>query len=220
MTRLDIISDPICPWCYIGKTKLDRALEANPEHDLVVEWHPFQLNPDMPREGMDRREYLELKFGGRDGALRVYGAIADAAEAAGIDIDFEKIARTPSTLDAHRLIHWAGIEGRQNAIVDRLFKAYFREGVDIGNRDALVEIARGAGMDAEMVGMLLAGDADREDIQARDRDARIKGVTGVPCFVIDGHYVVQGAQPTELWDKVIRELIEQRRAETAQASAT
>lgn len=219
MTRLDIISDPICPWCYIGKTKLDRALEANPEHDLVVEWHPFQLNPDMPRGGMDRREYLELKFGGRDGAVRVYGAIADAAEAAGIDIDFEKIARTPSTLDAHRLIHWAGIEGRQNAIVDRLFKAYFRDGVDIGNHDALVEIARGAGMDAEMVGMLLAGDADREDIQARDRDARIKGVTGVPCFVIGGHYVVQGAQPTELWDKVIRELIEQRRAETAQASA-
>lgn len=213
MTRLDVISDPICPWCYIGKTKLDRALEANPDHDLIIEWHPFQLNPGMRPEGADRREYLETKFGGRDGALRVYGAIAQAAEDAGIEIDFDKIERTPNTVDAHRLIHWAGIEGRQNAVVDRLFKAYFREGVDIGDKDALVEIASAAGMDGAMVRMLLNGDADRDDILARDADARAKGVTGVPTFVIGGQYVVQGAQDTALWTKVIRELIEQRNAQ-------
>ncbi|MEM9851004.1 MAG: DsbA family oxidoreductase [Pseudomonadota bacterium] len=217
MTKLDIISDPICPWCYIGKTKLDRALEANPTHDLTVEWHPFQLNPEMPAEGMDRRTYLEWKFGGLEGAVRVYGAIAEAAEAAGLDINFEAILRTPSTLNAHRLIHWAGIEGRQNTVVNRLFKAYFKDGEDIGDLDVLVNIAGAAGMDADMTRTLLNGDADASDIQARDRNARERGVTGVPCFVIGNHYVVQGAQPTELWDKVIKELIEGRA--TAEATA-
>lgn len=219
MTRLDIISDPICPWCYIGKTKLDRALEANPNHDMTVEWHPFQLNPDMPAAGMDRREYLELKFGGREGAVRVYGAIAQAAEETGLDINFEGIDRTPSTINAHRSIHWAGLEGRQNAVVDRLFKAYFKDGQNIGDTEVLLGIADGVGMDVEMTRTLLSGDADRDDIQARDRNARERGVTGVPCFVIGGHYVVQGAQPTELWEKVIKELIEGRNKANAEADA-
>ena len=219
MTKLDIISDPICPWCYIGKTKLDRALEKHPEHDLVIEWHPFQLNPTMPAEGMDRREYLEAKFGGKDGAVRVYGAIAEAAEAAGIEINFEGIERTPSTLNAHRLLNWAALEGRQNAVVDRLFKAYFRDGQDISDHDVLVEIAAGAGMDGEMVRMVLQGDADAQDIRNRDAAAREKGVSGVPCFVIGNHYVVQGAQDTALWEKVITELHEAHQQAPPQAGA-
>ena len=206
MTKLDIISDPICPWCYIGKSKLDRALEKHPEHDFEVEWHPFQLNPTMPPEGMDRREYLETKFGGKEGAVRVYGAIAQAAEDAGIEINFEGIERTPSTIDAHRLLHWAGLEGRQNAVVDRLFKAYFREGQDISDHGVLLDIVGGAGMDREMVRILLEGDADVQDVRDRDAAAREKGVSGVPCFVIGNHYVVQGAQDTALWEKVIGEL--------------
>ena len=206
MTKLDIISDPICPWCYIGKTKLDRALEKHPEHDLVIEWHPFQLNPTMPAEGMDRREYLEAKFGGKEGAVRVYGGIAQAAEAAGVDINFEGSKRTPSTLNAHRLLHWAALEGKQNAVVDRLFKAYFREGMDISGHDTLVDIASGAGMDAEVTRRLLESDADAQNIRERDASARERGVSGVPCFVIANHYVVQGAQDTEMWDKVISEL--------------
>ena len=117
MVKLDILSDPICPWCLIGKTQLDRALEAAPDHPFEIEWHPFQLNPDMPAGGMDRREYLETKFGGRDQAVAVYARIAEAAEAAGIEIDFARISRTPNTLDAHRMIHWAGLEGRQTAPV-------------------------------------------------------------------------------------------------------
>ena len=125
MVKLDIISDPICPWCYIGKTKLFRALEKHPDHPFTIEWHPFQLNPDMPAEGMDRREYLELKFGGKEGAVSVYGQIAQAAEETGLNIDFAAIERTPNTMNAHRLIHWAGIEGKQTAIVDALFKAFF-----------------------------------------------------------------------------------------------
>lgn len=206
MTKLDIISDPICPWCYIGKTKLDRALEKHPEHDLVIEWHPFQLNPTMPAEGMDRREYLETKFGGKEGAIRVYGGIADAAEAAGVEINFEGIERTPSTLNAHRLLHWAALEGKQNAVVDRLFKAYFREGKDISDVETLVDIATAAGMDADVTRRLLHSDADAKDIQERDAAARERGVSGVPCFVIGNHYVVQGAQDTALWEKVISEL--------------
>jgi len=208
MTKLDIISDPICPWCYIGKTNLDRALEANPTHDFVIEWHPYQLNPEMPAGGMDRREYLETKFGGQKGAVDVYRQIEIAAEEVGLHLDFAGIKRTPSTLDAHRLIHWAGIEECQNAVVDRLFKAYFKEGRDISDASVLVRIASGAGMDGDMVRELLQGPSDADDIRARDADARHKGVSGVPCFVIEKQYVVNGAQPVEMWDKVIKEIIE------------
>ena len=123
MIKLDILSDPICPWCLIGKTHLDRALADHPDHPFVLEWHPFQLNPDMPAGGMDRRAYLEGKFGGKSGADQVYGRIADTARAAGIEIDFDAIRRTPNTLNAHRLIHWAGIERRQTPVVDALFRA-------------------------------------------------------------------------------------------------
>jgi predicted DsbA family dithiol-disulfide isomerase len=206
MTKIDIVSDPICPWCYIGKSRLERALESRPAHDVVIAWHPFQLNPDMPPQGMDRREYLEAKFGGREGALKTYGQIANMAQADGLDIDFAAIKRTPNTLDAHRLIHWAGLEGVQNAIVERLFKAYFRQGLDISDPQVLADIAGAAGLDAAMITMLLQSDGDRDDIRARDRDARARGIQGVPCFIIDDHYVVNGAQPTEMWQKVIDEI--------------
>ncbi|MEM1066721.1 MAG: DsbA family oxidoreductase [Pseudomonadota bacterium] len=206
MVRLDILSDPICPWCLIGKTHLDRALEAHPGHPFAIEWHPFQLNPDMPKEGMDRRAYLEGKFGGKAAAVRVYAQIAEAAEAAGIEIDFEGITRTPSTLDAHRLIHWAGLEGRQTAIVSSLFRAYFREGRDIGDHDVLLDLAEAAGLDRAMIARLLGSDADYEDIRARDAHARARGVTGVPTFVVAEQHVVVGAQPPELWGQVIEDL--------------
>ncbi len=206
MTKIDIISDPICPWCYIGKTRLDRALETNPEHDIIIEWHPFQLNPTIPTDGMDRREYLETKFGGQEGAIKVYSQIDQAARDNGLELNFAGIKRTPNTIDAHRLILWAGIEGKQNAVVDRLFKAYFKEGRDISEHSVLVRIADAAGMDGEAIRALLNGDADKEDIRERDKKSRQSGVQGVPCFVIDNHYVVNGAQPTEMWDSVIKEI--------------
>ena len=208
MIRLDIFSDPICPWCYIGKTLLDRALETRPDHPFSVEWHPFQLNPDMPTGGMDRRAYLEAKFGGKQQAVEVYARIADAAEKAGIEIDFAKIQRTPNTMNAHRLIHWAGLEGRQNAVVMALFRAYFKDGRDIGSVDTLVDIAQDCGMDPEATERLFATDADLADLAARDSDARQKGITGVPAFLIAQQYVMPGAQPVETWQKVIDELLE------------
>jgi len=187
MTKIDIISDPICPWCYIGKTRLDRALEANPKHDFVIEWHPYQLNPEMPTDGMDRREYLETKFGGQEGALKVYGQIDQTAREMGLELNFAGIKRTPNTIDAHRLILWADVEGCQNAVVDRLFKAYFKEGRDISDHSVLVRIANAAGMDGDATRKLLDSDANIEDIRTRDTKSRQAGVQGVPAFIIDNH---------------------------------
>ncbi|NNF70874.1 MAG: DsbA family oxidoreductase [Rhodobacteraceae bacterium] len=209
MVKLDILSDPICPWCLIGKAHLDLALTAHPDHPFEIEWHPFQLNPDMPAGGMDRREYLETKFGGRENAIAVYSQIAEAAEKAGIEIDFAAIKRTPNTLDAHRLIHWAGLEGRQTAIVSSLFRAYFREGRDIGDHGVLLDLAEAAGLDRAMTERLLTSDADAADIRARDEHARARGVTGVPTFVLANQHVLPGAQPPELWGNVIEEITAQ-----------
>ena len=206
MIKLDILSDPICPWCYIGKAYLDRALEAAGDHPFAIEWHPFQLNPDMPAGGMDRRAYLEAKFGGKEGAVRAYAPVVENAEKAGLKINFEGIARTPNTLDAHRLIHWAGIEQRQTPVVSALFKAYFVDGRDIGDKAVLAEIAGECGLDAAMMATLLEGEADADDIRARDTHARERGVTGVPTFVIANQHVLTGAQPPELWGKVIEDI--------------
>ena len=204
--KLDILSDPICPWCYIGKTHLDVVLAERPDHPFEIEWHPFQLNPDMPPEGMDRRAYLEAKFGGRDGALRAYAPVIEAAEAAGLDIAWDRIARTPNTLDAHRLIHWAGIEGRQIAAVSQLFGAYFLRGEDIGDREVLADLSERIGMDRDMVLRLLGTTADRADVAARDAHARERGVTGVPTFIVGQRHAVPGAQQPGLWRQVLDEM--------------
>ena len=213
MIKLDIISDPICPWCYIGKSYLDRALAAHPDHPFTIEWHPYQLNPEMPASGMDRREYLETKFGGQDGAIKVYSEIAKKAEDAGLEIDFAAIKRTPNTINAHRLIHWSGIEGRQAFVVAALFKAYFTEGRDIGADAVLCNIAEESGMDADMIERLLTSDADMEDIRARDAHSREMGVRGVPTFVVANQSVLTGAQPADTWGQIIVDLNAQSEAE-------
>lgn len=204
--KLDIMSDPICPWCYIGKAHLDRALADHPGHPFAIEWHPFQLNPDMPPEGMDRRDYLEGKFGGKEGAVRAYAPVVEHAEAAGLKINFEAMERTPNTLNAHRLIHWAGIEGRQTAAVAALFQAYFVDARDIGNTEVLADIADGLEIDAAVVSRLLASDADVQSIKDRDAHSRQMGISSVPTFIVAGKHAVPGAQPPELWAKVIAEL--------------
>lgn len=212
MITLDILSDPICPWCLIGKTHLFRALEAAGDHPFVLAWHPFQLNPDMPPEGMDRRAYLEGKFGGKEAAVRAYAPIAETAEAMGLNLNLEGITRTPNTLDAHRMIHWAGLEHKQTPMAQALFEAYFIKGEDIGDRDALVEIGTRAGLEADMTRRLLSSDADADDIRARDAHARERGVSAVPTFIIANQHVVPGAQPPELWGQVIDDLNAQIKA--------
>lgn len=216
MVKLDIISDPICPWCYIGKTNLDNALLQFPDHPFIIEWHPFQLNPDMPSGGMDRREYLETKFGGKEGAVKAYAPVVEHAEKVGAPINFDAMKVTPNTIDAHRLIHWAGIEQRQSFVVDLLFKAYFVEGRDIGNHEVLADIADTAEMDAAMVTRLLATDEDTQMLRDRDAHSRKMGVNSVPTFIVASQHAVPGAQPTETWVQIITD-IQAQIAATAQA---
>ena len=208
MVRLDIFSDPVCPWCYIGKGLLDRALGREPGHPFTIQWHPFQLNPDMPAAGADRAACLEARFGGRDKAVAIYARVEQAARDAGLVIDFAAMKRMPNTLNAHRLVHWAGLEGRQGAMVSALFRAFFREGRDIGDSATLAALSAEAGMDPAVTARLLASDADRADIAARDAHARSRGVTAVPTYVIANQYALSGAQPVALWHQVIGEITE------------
>lgn len=214
MVKLDIISDPICPWCYIGKTLLDRALESEAEHPFEIEWHPFQLNPDMPREGMDRRAYLEGKFGGKEQAVKVYGQIDEHARNVGLNLNLGDIKRTPNTLDAHRLIHWAGIEQRQSMLVSAMFRAYFKDGRDISDHEVLADIADSCSMDAALVRRLLATDEDLDGIREKDASFRKMGVNSVPKFIIDGRHAVPGAQQVDVWRSVIADIKSQIASES------
>lgn len=206
MVRLDIFSDPVCPWCYIGKGNLDRALEAHADHPFSIEWQPFQLNPDMPAEGVDRAEWLEARFGSRQRVIDMHVQIEKIAAEAGVTMDFARMTRIPNTVDAHRLIHWAGLEEKQSPMVSALFRAYWREGRDIGEAGVLADIAAEIGLDRAMVERLLASDADRQMILDRDAHARSRGINAVPTYIIADRYVVSGAQPPALWGQVIDEL--------------
>lgn len=206
MIKLDIISDVICPWCYIGKARLDDALAASSGNPFDIAWQIFQLNPDMPPEGMDRQAYLEAKFGGKEGAARVYGAVERAAEDAGLELRFDLIRRTPNTMDAHRLIRWSRTTGNQSAVVAQLFARYFERGEDISDREILLDTAVQSGMERDLVTRLLDSGADREILAEEDAAARRMGVTGVPTFLIDGRYVLQGAQDSATWTQVIEEI--------------
>jgi predicted DsbA family dithiol-disulfide isomerase len=181
-------------------------LEAEPDHPFTIEWHPFQLNPDMPPEGMDRRAYLEGKFGGQEGAVRAYAPVVEQAETAGLNINFEGMKRTPNTLNAHRLIHWAGIEQLQTEAVSALFQAYFVDARDIGDIDVLADLADEVGLDASVIRKLLQSDADIADLKERDAHARQMGVNSVPTFIVGQRHAVPGAQQPDLWAKVIADL--------------
>ena len=209
MIRLDIFSDPVCPWCYLGKANLDRALQAHPEHPFAIEWHPFQLNPDMPAEGMDKREYLLARFGDADKLAQMHQRFRDIAAQNGVKMDPDTPQRIPNTLNAHRLIHWAGLEGRQTLLVSALFRAYWTQGRDIGDPDVLADVAAQAGIDRRGAARLLASDADLAVVRAREAQARERGVSAVPTFLIAGKHVISGAQPPEMWDRAIEEMTAQ-----------
>ena len=193
---IEIFSDTICPWCFIGKRRLERALAMRPELDVEIRWRAFQLNPWMPPDGMERAAYLQAKFGAQD-ATRIYENIRGVGAGEGLDLRFDRIRRTPNTLDSHRLIRHAGAAGRQNEAVEALFSAYFLEGRDIGSRAVLAEIAGEAGLDREAARRFLDSDAEREAVSAEDTQARRIGIQGVPCFVLDRAYAVSGAQEPE-----------------------
>jgi predicted DsbA family dithiol-disulfide isomerase len=197
--RIDIISDVICPWCFIGKRRLERALTLRPEVTNEITWRPFQLNPDMPEEGMDRRAYLAAKFGGEAHADRLYTNVREAGATVDIPFAFDRIRRTPNTRDAHRLIRYAAAEGRADPMVEALFQAYFIDGRDIGSCGTLAEIAGEVGLDRRAVALWLDSPADRAEVLAEDRGARRIGINAVPCFIFERHYAVSGAQDPEFF---------------------
>jgi predicted DsbA family dithiol-disulfide isomerase len=197
--RIDIISDVICPWCFIGKRRLERALTLRPEVTNEITWRPFQLNPDMPEEGMDRRAYLAAKFGGEAHADRLYTNVREAGATVDIPFAFDRIRRTPNTRDAHRLIRYAAAEGRADSMVEALFQAYFIDGRDIGSCGTLAEIAGEVGLDRRAVALWLDSPADRAEVLAEDRGARRIGINAVPCFIFERHYAVSGAQDPEFF---------------------
>ena len=199
MLTIDVFSDPVCPWCRIGLAYLDRALAERRAIGVALRWHPFQLNPDMPPEGIDRRAYLEAKFGGPEGAAGVYGRIAAAGAAAGVAFDFDRIARTPNTLDAHRLIRWAG--SRASGVTDALMQAYFVAGRDIADGDVLAAIGMAHGV--ADVSRRLCTDEDRDAVAAADAAARRAGIRAVPTFVVGGTRALEGAQTSETWLKLL-----------------
>ena len=196
MLTIDVISDVICPWCFIGKRRLEKALAGRP---ATVRWHPFQLNPEMPREGIDRKEYRIRKFGSWERSLELDAQVAAAGRGEGIAFDFDRMARTPNTLDAHRIIWLAGERGVQDAAVEALFLAYFTDGRDLSDRATLAEVAAGAGLDRDEVVELLEGDKGLDVVRAGEEQARRIGVSGVPFFVVNGTVARSGAQPPEMF---------------------
>jgi predicted DsbA family dithiol-disulfide isomerase len=210
--KIDIFSDPVCPWCYIGKRRLARALESRPSYRPALRWRAYQLNPTMPEEGMERQLYLAMKFGSPEQARRIYDQISQVGTTEGIDFRFDRIAVTPNTIDAHRMIRFADRIGRAmavDAMVGALFRAYFLEGRDIGDPEVLATLAGETGLDPIAARAHLAGDADLAEVLEEDMHARRVGIEGVPCFIVNGRYALSGAQEPEaffaLFDMALQE---------------
>lgn len=203
MLTIDIISDVVCPWCYVGKRRLEKALGDRP---ATVRWHPFELNPDMPREGVELKPYYSEKFGSWEKAQELQGRVAAAGREDGIDFQFDRVARIPNTADAHRLIHLAGERNAQDAVVEALFKAYFLDGRDLTDPNTLVDIAAEAGLDRSEIADLLAGDAALDVIRTEEEQVRRAGVSSVPLFIINNRLVLSGAQPPEYFQQAFDQL--------------
>ena len=211
MPGIEVYFDPVCPWCYIGKSRLDRAINRMDTGSLQVTWRPFLLNPDIPAGGVDRKAYLHWKFGGEEGARRAYEPAATAAEAEELEFHPDRISRTPCTVNAHRLLIWANVEGFDVArLIDCMFRAYFCLGLDISESSVLVPIADACGMDGAVVDRLLRGEQDKDAVMTANQHARIRGIDSVPCFILGNSYAVHGAQPSEVWESILRQLVDGR----------
>lgn len=208
---IEIVSDAICPWCYIGKRRIEQAFALDPDPTRRVIWRPFQLNPDMPPEGMDRRAYLKAKFGDQAGG-KMYEAVVAAGQEVGIPFDFPRIPRTPNTVAAHRLIAYAGEQGRQDEMVETLFRAYFVEAEDVSVPETLVRLAGEAGLDADATARHLAGGEGMAEVAAAEARVRAIGIEGVPSYIIDDAFLIVGAQAPETMVKAFAFVREQQAA--------
>ncbi|TCV65475.1 putative DsbA family dithiol-disulfide isomerase [Neorhizobium sp. R1-B] len=206
---IDIVSDVVCPWCYLGKARLELAIaEVQDEIGVDINWRPYRLNPDHPPEGVDHQSDLARKLGGKDAVDRAHAMLQKLGEDVGIRYNFEAIKIGPNTLDAHRMLHWAMTEGRevQDKVATALFKANFEEGRNVGDPAVLADIAEQSGLDRKVIENLLATDADKDTVLSEIDAAQKMGVTGVPFFIIDGQYAVSGAQTPDVFVNALREI--------------
>jgi predicted DsbA family dithiol-disulfide isomerase len=221
--QIDVVSDVVCPWCFIGKRRLEKALALKPDIPVEIRYHPYFLNPWVPREGISRDEYLTTKFGSPERYKSIAGRVADAAASEGLTYAVDKMKRQPNTLDCHRLILWAQSSGKAPAMKQRLMDLYFTEGADLSDREVLVQAAADIGMDPAKTRELLASDADVERVEAAANSAKDAGIDGVPTFILGGVAAVSGAQSPEVLANAIEQLAtnrenflaEQRKAATA-----
>ena len=197
--RIDVISDVICPWCYIGKRHLESALDLLGKQGLhfTVAWHPFQLNPDMPREGVDRAQYRLAKFGSAERSRQLDERITETAATVGLEFHLDRLTRTPNTLDAHRVIRLAGQKGVQDGVVEALFEGYFSDGADIGNAEVLARLGIEGGLERDDITAMLNSDAGLKEVVAADQMARNANIQGVPSFALQGHVLFSGAVPAD-----------------------
>jgi predicted DsbA family dithiol-disulfide isomerase len=195
--RIDVVSDVVCPWCFIGKRRLEKALAMKPDVPVELHWRPYFLNDWIPREGISREEYLTTKFGGVDRYKGIAQRVAAAAREEGLTYAIDKISRQPNTLDAHRLIRWADAAGKAAQMKQKLMDLYFTEGADLTDRDVLARAAGEVGLDADKTRADLASDKDVADVEREATAAKEAGIQGVPMYIFDGRFAVSGAQAPE-----------------------
>lgn len=200
---IEVVYDLVCPWCFLGTRRLLRTLRRRPDLLFELAWRPFLLNPDMPRAGMARPDYIVRKFGGEDRARRLYATITQIGQSEGVLFRFDRIRRAPSSIDAHRLVRFASRYGRADALVEALFSAHFTDGLDIGDLSILTAIAHASGLEAMPVRRYLTGDADTDAIHAENLRAHRLGINGVPCFVVAGRHAIAGAQEPEVIERLL-----------------
>jgi predicted DsbA family dithiol-disulfide isomerase len=200
---IEVVHDLVCPWCYLGLRRLLRTLRQRSDLLFDLTWRPFLLNPDMPRAGMTRSDYVVRKFGGEDRARRLYASITDIGRAESVAFRFDRMRHTPSSIDAHRLVRWAAPQGFSNTLVEALFSAHFAEGLDIGHRETLAAIAATCGANTAAARLFLHSETDTDAIHAENLRAHRLGINGVPCFIIGGRHAIAGAQDSEVIERLL-----------------
>lgn len=211
---VDVVSDVVCPWCYLGKARLEKAIDmVKDDLNVHVTWRPYQLNPDIPKEGVDHHAYLAAKLGGTERVKSAHDMLTGLGHEMGINYNFDAIKIGPNTLDAHRLIHWAMVEGNEihNNVTNALFKANFEEGRNIGDHEVLLDIAEKNGLDRAVIARLLAGDTDKDAVKSEIQSAQRMGVSGVPFFIIDQKYGISGAQSADVLANALADIARQKR---------
>lgn len=205
--KVDVVSDVVCPWCYIGKRRIEKAMDTlKDKYDFEVEYHPFELNPTMPEAGVNQKEYLSAKFGSEERYNQITASTTAAAAGEGLNFDFNKQKVSPNTRNSHRVIQYAKLEGKQAEVKEAFMKAYFEQGIDLSKKENLVSVAVGAGLSKEAVETLLSSDAGLSAIEQQEQELQKLGISGVPFYIINSKYGVSGAQASETFVQAFEDI--------------